>query len=150
MAKVLIAYDTKYGNTQRVAELVAEGLNEEGTDTSVENMKRVDFNSVDKFDAILIGSPNHVGRPTRTFHKFVGKLRKRPLKGKLIVAFDTYVENEFEKAMKKMEETLQEKLAEIKLLTPGLSIKVEGMKGPIVESELSKCKEFGHKIASQL
>lgn len=150
MVKVLIAYDTKYGNTQRVAELIAEGLKEKGSDTSVQNMKKVDFNSVEQFDAILMGSPNHIGRPTRTFHKFVGKLRKHPLKGKLIVAFDTYVEGQFEKAMKKMEETLQGKMPENKLLTPGLSIKVAGMKGPIVESELPKCKEFGHKIASQL
>jgi hypothetical protein len=38
----------------------------------------------------------------------------------------------------------------MKMAAPGLSIKVEGMKGPIAEGELSKCEEFGAKIASQL
>lgn len=32
----------------------------------------------------------------------------------------------------------------------GLSIKVKGIKGPILENELQKCKEFGKDIAAQL
>jgi hypothetical protein len=31
-----------------------------------------------------------------------------------------------------------------------LSIKVEGMKGPIADDALPKCKDFGKKIANQL
>lgn len=38
----------------------------------------------------------------------------------------------------------------LKLITPSLSIKVKGMKGPIVDGELPKCKEFGNKIARQV
>jgi menaquinone-dependent protoporphyrinogen IX oxidase len=37
-----------------------------------------------------------------------------------------------------------------KRIASGLSIKVLGMKGPIAEGELQKCKEFGKKIATQL
>ncbi|MDM7911661.1 MAG: hypothetical protein QUS09_01040, partial [Methanotrichaceae archaeon] len=33
---------------------------------------------------------------------------------------------------------------------PGLSIKVQGMKGPLAERELPKCREFGRRIASHL
>jgi hypothetical protein len=32
---------------------------------------------------------------------------------------------------------------------PGLSIKVGGMKGPIVEEDLSKCKEYGINLAKR-
>jgi hypothetical protein len=35
------------------------------------------------------------------------------------------------------------------MVLPGLSIKVDGMKGPIVEEDLSKCKEFGIKLAKK-
>jgi hypothetical protein len=38
----------------------------------------------------------------------------------------------------------------LKLAAPGLSIKVKGLRGPIVEGELPKCREFGVKIATQL
>ena len=34
--------------------------------------------------------------------------------------------------------------------TPGLSVRVEGMKGPVAEGELPKCKEFGVTIASRV
>ena len=32
----------------------------------------------------------------------------------------------------------------------GLSIKVEGIKGPIVDGELPKCKDFGRRMANQV
>lgn len=161
MVKVLIAYDTKYGNTQRVAELIADGLKAAGAETVVENMKTVNFDEASGFDAILMGSPNHIGRPTRTFKKFVGNLQKAALKAKFLAAFDTYIGQkddqeviqpgggEFQKALRKMENYLKEKLPHLKLITPGLSIAVGGMKGPIIDADLPNCKEFGQKIASQ-
>jgi len=36
------------------------------------------------------------------------------------------------------------------LIAPGLSIKIQGIKGPILEGELPKCEEFGNKVATQL
>ena len=54
------------------------------------------------------------------------------------------------KAVRKMEKKINEKFPGLKLITSGLSIKGEGMKGPIVEGELPKCKEFGKKIARQM
>jgi hypothetical protein len=56
------------------------------------------------------------------------------------------------RAYAKMEERIGEKLPCLKLITPGLSIKVKtglSMKGPILEGELPKCLEFGRKIATQ-
>lgn len=64
--------------------------------------------------------------------------------------FDTYIEEDFEKGTKKMEQIVGEKAPAMKMAAPGLSIKVEGMKGAIAEGELSKCEEFGATIASQL
>ncbi len=57
---------------------------------------------------------------------------------------------DFEKAVKKMEKRIGEKVPALKLITSGLSIKVDGMKGPITDGELPKCKEFGKKIANLL
>ena len=45
---------------------------------------------------------------------------------------------------------MSEKVPGLKLLTPGLSVKVQGMKGPVPEEELAKCKEFAAKIARQI
>ena len=49
-----------------------------------------------------------------------------------------------------MEKRISEKVPRLKLITPGLSVKVDGMKGPVTAGEFSKCKDFGKKIATQL
>ncbi|UCE16890.1 MAG: flavodoxin family protein [Candidatus Bathyarchaeota archaeon] len=151
MAKVIVVYESKYGNTKLVAETIIEGMRKvEGIETVIKELKEVDFNKIANYDAILIGSPNHFGGPTRSPKKFIDKIGKLPLRGKLFAVFDTYIRGDFEKAVKKMEKRINEKAPELKQITSGLSIKVQGMKGPIVEGELPKCKEFGKKIATQL
>ncbi len=73
------------------------------------------------------------------------------MKAKWVAVFDTNLGGpDFEKSVKKMEKRISEKVPGLKLIVPGLSIKVGGMKGPIVEGELPKCKDFGNKIANQL
>ena len=151
MAKVIVVYESKYGNTKLVAETLIEGMNEvEGIEAVLCELKEVDLNKIPDYDVILIGSPNHFGGPTRSVKKFIDKLGKLNLKEKLIAVFDTYLGKEFEKAVKKMEKRINEKVPGLKQIAPGLSIKVQGMKGPILEEEFPKCKDFGKKIANQL
>jgi len=151
LAKVFVVYDTKYGNTKLVAEKIVEGMREvEGIETSISDVEEVDLERVAGYDAILIGSPNHWGGPVRGVNKLIDKLGKLDLKAKWVAVFDTYIKGDFEKAVKKMEKRINEKVPRLKLIIPGLSIKVGDMKGPIVDGELTKCKEFGRKIADQL
>ena len=155
MVKVFVVYDTKYGNTKLVAENIVDGLKEvEGIETAISYVEEVDFDDIPDFDAILIGSPNHYGGPTKDVREFIDKLGKLNLEGRLFAVFDTYVGKDsdyfFEKAVKKMEKRIGEEVPDLKLITSGLSIRVGGTKGPIVEGELPKCRGFGQKIANQL
>jgi flavorubredoxin len=150
-AQVIVVYESKYGNTKLVAETIAEGVREvEGTEAVVSELKGVDLNKIPDYDAILVGSPNHVGGPTWSIKKFIGKLGRLPLGGKSFAAFDTCLGISSEQAMKKLEKRICGKVPGSKLVTPGLSIGVKGMRGPILEGELPKCKEFGNKIATQI
>jgi flavorubredoxin len=152
MVKVLVVYDTKYGNTEIVAEKIVEGLREvKGIETDIVNVKKVDVEKAANSDAVLIGSPNHARRPARGITSFIDKLGKLDLKTKWAAVFDTQGGgNAFEQVVKKMEERIREKVPRLKLITPGLSIRVTGMKGPIAEGELPKCVDFGKKIAAKL
>lgn len=151
MAKVIITYESKYGNTRLVAEAIAEGvMTVSGVEADLGEIKEVDLDKLVDYDAILVGSPNHMGRATRGIKNFIDKLGKLNLEGKLAAVFDTYMGGDFEKAVKKMEKQLGEKVSGLKMPVPGLSVKVGGMKGPLVEGELPGCREFGAKIASQL
>ena len=149
--KVIVVYESKYGNTKLVAEKIIEGMKQvQGIETVLSEVKEVNLNQISDYDAILIGSPNHIGGPTRGVKSFIDKLSDFPLKGKLFTVFDTYLGNNFEKAVKKMEKNVNEKVSGLNMIAPSLSIRVQGMKGPIVEEELPKCKEFGNKIATQI
>jgi flavodoxin len=151
MTKVIVVYESKYGNTKQVAETIIEGINEiQKIEAVLKEPKRVEPTEVLDYDMILIGSPNHFGGPTRGVKKFIDKLGKLPLKNKMFAVFDTYIKGDFEKAVKKMEKRISEKVPELKQIASGLSIKVQDMKGPILEEELPKCIEFGKKIANQL
>lgn len=148
--KVLIVFDTKHGNTQQVADLIADGINSvEGNETQVVNVKNFELNENKTYDLILIGSPNHVGSHVKSIKKFIKNLSGASLKVSSFAAFDTYMSKDFEKAVKKMEKQISENLPNSTKALPGLSIKVGGMKGPIVEEDLSKCKEYGIKLAKK-
>ena len=75
-----------------------------------------------------------------------------------MVVFDTHIgpggENSgggmLKKAVKKMEKQIQQKTPKLKKLTSGLQVAVKGMKGPLVDGELERCKAFGKEILSKL
>jgi flavodoxin len=151
LAKVLVVYESKWGNTKSVAEAIIEGIQKfPGMETSINKRDDVKRDRIDDFDALVIGSPNHMGGATVNMKKFISKLGTLSIEGKCIAFFDTYLGKDYEKAVKKMEKQAADKLPGIELITPGLSIRVEGLKGPIAEGELPKCVEFGSKIAARL
>jgi len=151
LAKVLVVYASKWGNTKIVAETIIEGIGETpGIETTIKNVTEVDFKLAAEYDAVLIGSPNHGGSATTGIKKIISRLGKLQYKGKGIAFFDTYIAKGFETALKKMEKQAGEKLPGVELLAPGLSVEVKGMHGPIADGELPKCKEFGSTIAARL
>ena len=151
MLKAIIVYESKYGNTKLAAEKIGEGMKQvSGVEAVLSEVKEVDLDRVTQFDTILIGSPNHIGRATASIRKLIDNLEKLKLEGNQVAVFDTYMGGDFEKAVKKMEKQLTEKVPGLKLTTPGLSIRVKGTKGPIMEGELPKCEEFGARIAAKM
>ena len=150
MVKVFIVYDTKYGNTKLAAEKIMEGMKEvEGIETDITDVEGVEIEKVVASDTILIGSPNHVGNPARSIEKFSDNLSKLDLKAKWVAVFHTHMAEDL-RAVEKMEKRIGEKVPGLKLIAAGLSIKVNGMTGPITDGELLKCKDFGKKIAERL
>lgn len=151
MSKIFVVYESKYGNTKRVAEAIVQGMRQvEGMHPTLSEIKGVDPNTILDYDAVVIGGPNHMGGPTRGVKKFIDKIGKLSLADKRFAVFDTYGGGDFEKATKKMEQRMREKAPAMKPLTTGLSLRVDGMKGPITEGELPKAEEFGMQLATQL
>lgn len=151
MVSLIVIYDTKYGNTKLVAEKILEAINQAiKITTEIIDIKDIKIDKITNFDAIVIGTPNHWGGPVRGVKKLIDKLGRADLKSKGIAVFDTYIKADFKKAVNKMEKRISEKIPNLKIITPGLSIKVDDMKGPITKGEFVKAKEFGKKIATEL
>ena len=113
------------------------------------NVKDFDLSEDKTYDLVVIGSPNHVGSHVKNIKKLIKNLSSSAVKVNSFAAFDTYMGKDFEKAVKKMEKQISENLPNSTKALPGLSIKVGGMKGPIVEEDLSKCKEYGINLAKR-
>lgn len=72
-ASVLIAYATRYGSTQEVAEAVGTRLRERGLGVEVRRAREV--RSLAGFDAVVLGSPLYIGSLLREARKFVNRHR---------------------------------------------------------------------------
>ncbi len=152
MARVFIFYDSKYGNTKIVTQKITEGLQSEGVTADLGYIKDVRLDEAVCSDMIMLGAPNHMGRPSRAMKHFIDYLATADLKATKIAVFGTYAGRvrPVDRAVKKLEGIVQTKLPSLKLISPGLSVRVNGVKGPVMDEELPKCMEFGKVIAAQL
>ncbi len=152
MIKAFVFYDSKYGNTKSCAEKVAEGLRSGGVEVELGHVKGLSPEHALDYDVLVLGAPNHMGRPSQTMKKFVNQLVRLGLKGKKVAVFGTYSGKVrlLDRAVRKMERMVQEKLPGLKLVSPSLSVRVNGVSGPVVDGELPKCVNFGKALIAQL
>ncbi len=61
MAKALVIYYSRTGNTKKMAGSIAEGINKEGVEATVKDIKDADVGELLKYEAIIIGSPTYYG-----------------------------------------------------------------------------------------
>jgi flavorubredoxin len=90
MKKILILYYSRTGNTERMAHAVAEGA--KNNDAEVEVSFHVDADSLESFDAIVVGAPTyHHDMPVDFKNLFEeAAIRGINLKGKVGGVFGSY------------------------------------------------------------
>ncbi|MBS7642675.1 MAG: flavodoxin domain-containing protein [Candidatus Bathyarchaeia archaeon] len=89
MARVLVTYYSRTGNTRRLAELFAETLKEEGVEVDLKPVSEVKPEDLEKYDGIAIGSPTYYGLMASEVKKLIDdsvKIHGR-LDGKVGAAF---------------------------------------------------------------
>jgi NAD(P)H dehydrogenase (quinone) len=89
--RILIAYDSKTGNVERMADAVAEGVREQGGLVDVCRVGVIDLSKIPNYDGFAFGSPTHCGTMSAKMNEFINtKLHKQywgKLFGKVGVAF---------------------------------------------------------------
>ena len=85
----IIIFDTRYGNTEKMAKALESGLKQAGTQTTCMNAREVNPQDLKEFDLIAVGAPTEWRSATKSMKAFLEGLKNVNLAGKLGFAFDT-------------------------------------------------------------
>lgn len=150
MNAIVVSY-SKFGNTRRVAETVAETLNMNGSVQLIDTAQLVgtDFSGV---DLLVMGSPTHNMNLPKAVRPIFDELPRRTLKGVHVAAFDTSYEmswilNQFT-AAKRLINKLR-KLGGRKIVPPETFI-VISREGPLRDGELERARQWAHTILASM
>jgi NAD(P)H dehydrogenase (quinone) len=89
MKKVLVTYYSKSGNTEKLAQLIAEYLTSHDVEADLVPVQQVDIDTLPSYDGFIVGSPNYFGTMAWPVKKFIDDSIKyyKKLSGKLAAAF---------------------------------------------------------------
>jgi menaquinone-dependent protoporphyrinogen IX oxidase len=155
--KGIIVYDTSYGNTKKIAETIAEALKESGIEVDLFYVKDVKKLSAKDYDFFVLGSPTKFGTMSFAIKFFLGKVKSEEWMNKPFAAFDTEnpenierarIENKEWSAAEKIAQKLREK--KMNQLLPVLKALVLDQKGPLVEGEVDRTKDYARELAIKL
>jgi NAD(P)H dehydrogenase (quinone) len=82
MAKILIVYYSRSGNTAKMADIVAEGARQSGAAVEVKEVEQANVDELLKYDGVIIGSPTYYGTMAAEIKKFIDESVKHH--GKLV------------------------------------------------------------------
>ena len=143
MKKVLVLYYSRTGNTEKMANAVSEGA-QNGGEVEVELSFHVDAESLNSYDAILVGAPTyHHDMPVDFKNLFEeAALKSQNLKGKIGTAFGSYGWSG--EAPKLILEIMKNKF-EMQTLEPPLLAKYSPD-----QNILNSCRNLGKKASESL
>jgi len=149
--KIVIIYDSVFGNTQKLAEEMGEVL--KGNKVDILKPAQATSSIIEKADVVIVGSPTRAFNPTKEISAFLKSIPAKYLKGKKALAFDTRMNieemnskvfNFFEKvfgyAGENIEKSLMKKGAD--MLLPHEGFFVKDSEGPLADGELERAKNW--------
>ena len=89
--KALATYYSRFGNTRRIAEAIAETLAHAGSARAL-CMEELCADDLHDADLVVVGSPTHYQAVPKTVRAILKALPRGSLKGKWVATFDTSLE----------------------------------------------------------
>jgi flavorubredoxin len=91
MAKTLIVYATRTGETEKIADLIAEGIRFSGHEAEIKKVTDVKKeDDLKGFDAVVLGSPTYHGEMVQGMKTLLFMAEKAELNGKVGGAFGAF------------------------------------------------------------
>jgi len=143
----IVIYDTKFGNTEKIAKALAEGMKEQGVKvTDCLKIGEVEIDKLKEYDLVVIGGPTHKLGLSEPMKDFLKKLENAEIGNKNAFAFDTKVKSRFAGSAGKGIEKRVKKL-QMNIVRPHSSAIVKGREGPLEEGMEEAFKQIGVDLA---
>ena len=143
--KVLIVYDSVYGDTEKIAKAIGSVITGEVQVLRVDEANPSELKTLDLF---IVGSPTQGGRPTPAIRDFLNKVPESSLQGINVAAFDTRISTKlvgvFGYAAGRIADNLKGKGGTLIASPEGFFVK--GTKGPLKEGELERATGWAKGI----
>ncbi|HEY47518.1 MAG: nitric oxide synthase [Anaerolineae bacterium SM23_ 63] len=155
--KALVVYDSKFGNTERIAQVIGNALGS-AYEVEVLQVGTIMPDQIEGLKLLIVGSPTQRFNPTGGIKNFLQSLPSSGLEGIKVAAFDTRLTIEdieevailsffvriFGYAAKPIGNGLKRKGGE--LILPPEGFYVQGMEGPLVEGEVERAENWARQI----
>jgi len=157
MMKVLIVYDSVFGNTEKIAQVIGNAMGSQA-EVNILRVGNVKQENLRGLDVLIVGSPTRAFKPTKEITNFLNGFPKNGLKGVKVAAFDTrftmsaieesrvlpFFVRLFGYAAKPISNRLKKKGGELIISPEGFF--VEGVEGPLKEGEIERAASWAKEI----
>jgi len=147
MKRAIVIYNTKFGNTEKIAKALARGMEKGGVKVDCVKADEVDVNKLGEYDFLAFGSPTHAFGTSKPMKTFLEKLKSVNLKGKKAFAFDTKFKSWLAGSAAKGIEKRLRGFGMI-IVKPYASAIVKGSEGPLAEGMEESFEKVGSEIAT--
>ena len=141
MSQAIIIYDTRSGNTEKMAKAIEEGMREAGVEVLSKRTVNTKAADLTNADAVVLGAPTYHHDLTGSMKTFLFEMEKADLGGKIGAAFGSYGWSG--ESIQMMTDTMKH-IFGMSVVHPGLKI----LRRPN-ESGLKECHEFGKTLAKK-
>lgn len=155
--KALVWYDSFFGNTQQIAEVVAEAIRPYVRVVELQRIQNASPEDVEQADVLIIGSPTRGFQPSEDTKALLRQLPRHALRGMWVAAFDTRIalhtiENGLFRWIVKTGGYAASTIHKSLLRHDGQAVIapdgfcVTDKEGPLMEGELQRARAWGNTI----
>ncbi len=147
----LVVYFSKFGNTQKVAEAIAEALETAGSSRAL-SLEQLTASDMSDVDLIVMGSPTHRMNLPEGVRPMLEALPKRILRGTPAAAFDTSYKMSAFLARFTASKKLAQKLRKLggRRIVPPETFHVVEREGPLYDGEIERARAWAKMILERV
>ncbi len=157
LMKVLIVFDTVFGNTEKVANEMVEAISSKGHSVEVIKANAIKSEHLDGIELLIVGSPTRAFNPTKDIKNFIKSIPKGSLAGVEVAGFDTranvkevnsavltFFVRIFGYAAEKITKKLSKKGGKLIAKPDGFFVK--DSEGPMAEGEIERAEKWAASL----